>query len=76
MSTEQGSSRPEDKTEGLSKYIKRMRTVLRKNSTAKASSGPSMQDTTGAESGPVETYVYVPCFLPVYGELLHDSGHC
>lgn len=64
MSTEQGSSRPEDKTEGLSKYIKRMRTVLKRNSTAKPASDSNMQETTGAESSSAETYVYVPfCFI-------------
>lgn len=53
MSTEQGSSRPEDKAEGLSKYIKRMRTVLSRNSTTKTSS--SMQETSAAgESGNAE----------------------
>lgn len=53
MSTEQGSSRPEDKAEGLSKYIKRMRTVLSRNSTTKTSS--SMQETSAAgESGHAE----------------------
>lgn len=51
MSTEQGSSRPEEKSEGLSKYFKRMRAVLRRDSTAKTSSG--MQDTTGGESSNV-----------------------
>lgn len=63
MSTEQGPSRPEDKTEGLSKYIKRMRTVLKRNSTGKPSSGSNMQEAMGAESSPSEAYVYGPFYI-------------
>ena len=59
MSTQQGSNRPEGEkpSEGLSKYIKRMRTVLRRSSTAKTSSVSSMQEVTGGESSRDNEYV-------------------
>lgn len=60
MSAQQGSNRPEGEksSEGLSKYIKRMRTVLRRSSTAKTSSISSMQDVTGGESSK-DVYVLI-----------------
>ena len=63
MSTQQGSNRPEGEksSEGLSKYIKRMRTVLRRSSTAKTSSVSSMQEVTGGESSR-DVYVFFDLF--------------